>query len=702
MGDIEDQQAQNQEVVDPIAAWTKKAETTFGAKGAEELSAALSVYSEYPKSSLADPGTQIEIAERTMPHVDAVMQSLIKTINETFLSNKGLLKKDIFEAIQEIQELFKERYPNCFGRESVHSESELILEIRSRFWGYLLYLFISREKDHMRVIKQGIESKERKRKALKTLGRYAIDPTKVKEFRALFLELQKDPELIGQIRGQQLYLQEAFRPVLNESIYRVITDIEGTVAAERNQGTAEMILLIHQLYIIIRDRWMPLLREESKNFKKYPEGISRLERENDRIYTLIKEEGTRDIPMCTTENSTLMQSEKLTMQFSPVEKGLQDVYRDASVQVNYHQKRKDRDLRTDREAQEVHKVQETAGGLPVALTDPRFPVMFINRFSGKIRGLTVYPELIKIMAGDYQAQELIRRDILLYLAQIVCKPETLLEIFGPNFLQQAAPPTKKKTQQLPNGQEEQEEDDSRKPRKPYVERDYPYGLPNASAAQRAMAVFMALNAGGDSSITYLTPGVQIEADSPMSPDEIRKAVENLTRMIDEGEIVSHRRLLPLMRKKIEDPEGTRVEIVGAFEPTEKAIERAREHGRVLRKGIEFPNKGEVFYPDQIQDLLKAFGCQTIEELVQKYPNEAYVRYETWVDPEETRRERLSTAMEETGDIEIVETPSGAVATGTANAARAIIAKVKLPGSSAETNPQTTEPPISSPTEAISD
>jgi|GEM_PF-3377003 len=675
--------------------WNKKAEGFFGIQGAEELNRALSVYAGYPKASLIDPAIQIEISEQVTIKKEIMMESLMRTISVPggeYISKSGLLKKDIFSAMEDFQRLFKEKYPNCFSAESQYSESELILELRSRFLGYLLYLFISREKENMKMIRDRIDSRKRKTEAMEQLRRYALDNSKVKEFKVLYFKLHADPELIVELRGGQLYMMGNFKPIVNESLYKVMTNLDGAVSEAAQQGTSpEMLVLINQLYSTIKTRWIPLLTTDAQKFKKYPGNINQLSTENNRVFSLIREEGNREIPMCTTDNKTLVQGESLVMQFTPVEKGLKDVYRDSEVQVNYHGGKEARAIKANRAIQETHRARETGEGIlsiPIAISDPKFPVMFVDRFSGQIRGLSVYPELLKVIAGSTKSQEIIRRDILIYLAQLVCKPETLNKIFGSSFLQQATPKSQPQApnanpSSLPAGQGGQGKEEtptgSQAGKPPYLERQYPYGLPDAPAAQRAMAIFTALQEDQQAPITYLTPGIEIEADRPMSPEEIARAIENLKKSLEEGEIVSHKRLLPLIRKKVEKPEGITYEIIGSFEPTEKAIERARDNGRVLRKGVEFPHRGEIFYPDQVPDLLQTFGHASVEELAARYPDEAYIRYETWVDPEETRREKLGQAIAPSGDIEIKKAVADVVsAAKQATGPKAIIAKVKLP------------------------
>lgn len=627
-------------VMDGRAQEALQFEQILSPDGMKSLENILFTYSQYGGGSFADsPGDRAETYESTHEDFSILVKEFIRLIKEKYLSKSELLKEDPFNIIADILEKLGHQ---AYGTEEAKSNPVNIaaLRLRAHMFSYLIYQIVLKESSYRKTAFQKKTARAEKEAKLVKLRKLAGDRAKAPEFWRLYRELEKDPEIT--LRQQQGGFYSALNSpqAINEDLFTLM-DNPTRVPQGVSPSRLGSLTVSAATFTAIKIQ-AEFFQKESQNFNAPRQHPDALKSENDRVFELIKRDSTRGIPLCTCDNKTLLKNSRIVMQILPVAQSSGEIFEDSVAQINYHGKNNGEKVKRSRALQESFGTHQI-GGVNINIAGGNSPTAYyLNRSNGEIRTMSIYPETLKLIAGS-RAYELLRRDILFYVAQLTCKPETLNEIFGKDFL--LTPPAQApqgSAPALPAGQ-----------KKPYKERKYPYGLPDDPAIKRATAIFTVIS-GGQAPIMYLTPDIEIEADTPMSPAEVARAIENTKRMIEEGEIVHHKRLLPLIKRKIEEPEGVRVEILGSFEPSEKAIERARENGKILRKGIEFPHRDEIFYPDQIPDLLQVFGCATVEELAEKYPNEAYIRYETWVDPEETRKERLKKSLEGGSGAEITE------------------------------------------------
>lgn len=253
--------------------------------------------------------------------------------------------------------------------------------------------------------------------------------------------------------------------------------------------------------------------------------------------------------------------------------------------------------------------------------------MFAGRFDGEINGLNIHKEALRKI--DPFRYELLRRDILFYFAQLVCKRHTLEQMFGDLFAprKKAAPfPPQRKQQESPVTSTE-------------VDRKYPQDLIDPSAKTLADGVYKALE---EEQIIDISPKAGQE-DIGVPPDDIVKGTEDVIEDTKRraGRISAHRRLGRLIvREKFPEEGGRIVEIIPT-KPSRKARELAAAAGIELRHGGEFYNLGIIIHPEKVPQFLEELRKKlsdegepvetlTLEDLEKRYPKDFAIRHETWV------------------------------------------------------------------------
>lgn len=662
---------EEQPQVSPL--WIAKSREYFSEAGLAEIDKALAIYSGYTIEQFEeDPSIHVEAALKGHEHIEAAVHDLIAKIRENFVSKSGILKKDIMEIMIELSDIFRIRDPAAIDPPPQKPGYHVINEIAHRIKSYLIAIIVAKEKEHRDFSKQKkneamatkslmdkLSAAQEKRRQLVAGTATAGDGEcrlKIRELQAVNAECAQLKARLTARPGITIFQDQSgkenfrFNPgIIPLDRFFEIVDTKGGAVREMASllGEAvEYLISFFYEYAVSRDTIKRFFDIEAQNLRQ-PRPGTNLKEDNDRVFALLKKEEVREIPMCTATNKTLTRNEPLVMQFSPVESGIGRIHEYSAVQVTYHPWESGKKVRADMEAQKRYRpisVGSENDGMALVIGNPRFPSVFLRRADGELRTLGADKEALKLLAEkNPQAYELLRKDILFYLAQLTCRPETLRKMFGDKFVEGMPIAGRDKKHRARSGAGEPDkdgEDDSEQDTGP-AKRRYPYGQMHNPTA-RAAAVFEALKGAGG--VEYLTPVGKLEAEVPMSPEEIAAAIA-LTRreIVERGEAVEHKALLALIR-------GQDGEILGACHPSEQAKERARKHGKTLKRGVEFPQYGQVFYPENVQELIQKFGITPTEkdpdgldQLVAMHPGKAFIRYETWVDPPAAREARIAGA-----------------------------------------------------------
>ncbi|MFA6992637.1 MAG: hypothetical protein WC269_05185 [Candidatus Gracilibacteria bacterium] len=602
----------------------------FGPEGATAIQEGESIYQGYNMDDLAEnPALGIEAAGKTAQLAETAIEGYIKYLQQKHISQQGLLKTDPSELLIKAEEKIFNKLPKSF----------FLIHIYERITSLINTLMAMNAEKYKRRRDAEIAAR---RNIERDMRRFAeIDRQIIKDGESPMLSANRLGMLLDEQRElRQRIIKSPFIQVETTPRGPEVKIIENGCFAERwfsiAEGAHSRINVMANTYRLTRDCVVPLFRAGSRNFEGGNSfDAETAKQENDRIFHLIKTEGVREVPMCTAENTTFSgPGTHVTIQFAPISEEIGRTHWYLAVQVNYHTGKSAKTIMTNKAAQEKSRPKSVDGKTGEAIAETKESLGFyLDRFTGELRLLGVFPEGLKLIEPSHKIYEFLRKDILFYLAQLTCTPETLVKIFGENFF---GDPRKKEIPLPPRprdpGENEQtEKEEEEKPKTDVAERQYPYGFPDDPEG-KASAVFQVLTDGG---ARYIVDNKEISTDFLITPEMVRMLLDKTVRKV--GDIVSHRRLLPLIRRAKNEEGKIIFEVTGACHPSEEAIEKAKRAGRILKKGIEFielvPGQECVFYPEDVDVLLKKFGVETLEEIEERFPGTAFIRYETYVAPE---------------------------------------------------------------------
>ena len=257
------------------------------------------------------------------------------------------------------------------------------------------------------------------------------------------------------------------------------------------------------------------------------------------------------------------------------------------------------------------------------------PNIFLTRADGEIEMTGIGHESLKLMAGNTPNYELIRKDVLFVIAQLVCRREQLREIYGNIFAtkkgkKRKRKPIRKGKNIVPGS----------------VERDYPAGSALESPAEKAARIKKLLSRDPEE----FTPEPEEDLEEEdFDVEDVEEWVDVMVEGVKEAsQVVGHKRLLPLFLKEVEDEQGNKTIEYTPGKPSKAAIENASADDKTLLKGLEFVNLGEVFKPEEVPALLGGLGFESLEELAQAIPD-AHIRYETYIK-KHTRGDEVTANM----------------------------------------------------------
>lgn len=581
-------------------AWGRPLRNLTTDRGISDLEKALSGFCPYTTEELwADQGLLLKTARETKPFTDNAVEETAQRIFKVHTKER-LLQMDPLDMAFLIDKALLEKYPEIAEVKN-YSEAFVFNDFKEKVLAYILAVVATSEKRHREM---GKTSKGRK------------------------------INIPGVGRGYEAvktYTHGKFFGLIDnpEQLFRMVPQCP---------DSKNMLLQLQRLrmqYIAIRDFWIPFLRGKNGAIRNPENKTSEeLKAENDKIARMFFAESNREIPMCTIENETLIGKDNpLVMQVSPIDDEALGMFYSTAAQVDYFEPEMGEAIRSDRAAQEFLRPQKMSFGQGVAPMDlvahiGKFPAIFLDRISGELKGANVGTIALKFIAGKGASYELLRRDILFYLAQLTCDRSVLEKMFGSMF---AINPKNKNGQTSVNSvQGEDPEKDSKKEPNPSTEttRIYPRSEDSEDAFTRGRELREALDNPGN-----------IDSQSPLQDDgsETGEALiedvnagieETLEKVQRETEVGGYKRLLTLIKRK--DEKGN----VRFITPkaSKKAIDGAATAGKALRKGLEFIKTGEVVKPKDIEDFLRGFGVSTLEELQDIFPDEIAIIEETWVGP----------------------------------------------------------------------
>jgi hypothetical protein len=646
-------------------AWIAEAVELYGEEGAQSLVAGLKIYGEYsPEAFDADIGVRLEAATKTAEFQEAVIQGLIKTLEAKYMSKQGLLKEDPLIINAKYQGHLQRLHPEIFSNAKELLAGYFAEEIHARSMAYLMALVLAKEpqyrkrnQDELKALKNFERKLTRMMEVQDQLRRIKVAFLAVdleKERAALMADISKSPFCeVTPLPDGTSEIRINSKRIFGEELFTILDDSEFAARAAKGDPVTERYLeSLRVMFLFAKERWIPFLNENAfKNTEQT--SAQKMKEENDRVFKLFKEEEKREISMCTAEDNRLIKGKRLVIQLSPITVQQGGIYGRFVVQINYHDEAESGKIVHDRQAQAAFMATREAISPAMNIIHERnvgqFPGVHLNRHTGEIEGLGIHSEGLKMLAKDQKAYEAIRRDTLFFLAHLTCSPVTLAKMFG----RSQKPVISAKQITGPQAKLEIEikiigtaEGDSTKKESDIRTRRYPYG-DIKDPVQRADIVFRILHG---EQILYKVGEQELESETPMTVAEIRTAIENLYQSLTGDAAVSHRRLLPLI--KSEEEGTTEVVVMGCFNPTDEARELARQHGRILRRGIEFPEMGQVFYPEDLDALFAKFGVKTLEEIVAMFPGKAFIRHETWVVPGRTKTPTETTPEESASDAEV--------------------------------------------------
>ena len=568
--------------------WGPQIERILTKEGQAAFEDALRIYAGSTKSELSkDPAKKIELYREAAPLMEEVIAEAIKRITNAFThkSDRGLLTKSILEIIEDIFDpAIEAKYPEHDGINDF-GEGLLIGELKERIQSYFLTMTALREKEHREMHKgQRKKKKSRRRK----------------------------------VPAPEEYQHGSFFQILDNLTF---------FAPQMNATTR---VLFNQ-FIQAKEHWVPFLRRRkfSNPLGHDPET---LRADNERIAAIVEEKMDREVPLCTLQNRSLLvgTGPSQRAQFAPVDDPLQPAFPSLSAQINYYDEAEvGKEVTRDREIQESIRAQtlKTAGATQSAAVQfGSIPSVFLRRGSGEIQGINLYPETLKLLAGNNANYELLRRDILWYFAQLTCKRRVLEEIFGNTFARQK----KRRLKGIRRSRRRQKEEAPNEG----ITRNFPMDtLHDDMSFEDKVRLITALAKGTLEEETE----EDIEEEEGSAPEEIvvqqrvDEAVGGVRRKV---EYEAHKVLLPLTVCGIVQKGDQMVPVYESPKPSAQAKELAAQADKKLYDGIEFPELGVVVYPDIMDAFIRnlqqnGVEVSSLEDLTRVFEGQAYIRHETW-------------------------------------------------------------------------
>jgi len=623
----------------------------FGEEGTDALVQGIEIYRNSDKET-AEPsqGERIEMYEKAAPLMETIIKNFIKILKEKHTSNSGLLKIDPINLHVEVEECLAQICPESFEKIENLPGNKFINYLGERIWGYIITLVAVNEGRYRRNMEE--EKKAREATSKKIL--------RLKEL----IKLVREGELLGRSRIETAKLREEKENLYKELAGKVKLDknfVDETVVAystdwafgelfftavdnpklltskmtEEEESSTVWIEAVSALFTMMRKVLIPFFKKNEKEFQASGKGLLDLREDNAIIFERIKKEGTKKFNMCTADNKTLLSGKPMVVQIIPTTANQGRLFDNSCVNILYHEGAYGEEVKRNKKAQEhyVPKRQSNpVGGAEFFETTMALPGFFLDRADGRLKAFGFGPECLDLIDPTGKIIELIKQDMLFYYSNVTCKSGTLEKMWGDGLFSDR----KKKAPVGEGGETSTKE----KKHKEYTDRQYPYDGPTDPRG-RARAILQALTGNG---VVYISGGEEIKTDIPIQEGMVRALIKKKLRQVTEaGRKVSHKRLLYLIRKYENNGEGGVVEkIVGACHPSEEQKEKAARAGMKLNRGLELtgvkfigtPEDFGVFHPEDLEDIFKEWGVNTLEEAVAKFPGKAFIRYETWVEPEE--------------------------------------------------------------------
>lgn len=579
-------------------------------KGLKALEDALSLYAPYTTDQFEqNPSLLIPKALEAQPYIDEAVAGIILAIQMKHF-RKGLLKQDVLTTIIELQRAILQKYPEYGQPGARFSEGIILNPLIERIQAYLLTLIALGESRYRK------QTKTIGQRPIRAEGRVQYIPVKEVVQKGFFGIIDKE--------SRPLQVATGGKRIINENPVEIFE--------QRLRSQYELIKM-----------WMAFLKGQIGAIQN-PESLKRddLKRHNDKVASLLRSHATRDYPVgLTIDDITSLSGEErpLMMHITPLKDSRMPQFHECDVMVSYLEGEEGKDIVADPKERERLIPQKAWDH-----SDVEFfifssfgirPPVTLRRLDADLTSATLYTDSLKLIAGESASYELLRRDVLWHLTQIVCTREILQQMWGNAF----APKEKTLKRQgtmSPRGDEPSPEPGD-KPRNESGETDrhYPRGEESLTAAQLADAIFRALEEGEEIDIS-----TEEEAEPHVIPPEDveEKVGDTLERVLRKHVVTGYKRILPPIKVRKLNPDGTEKIVIKAPRPSREAQKRAAEAQKTLRKGISFVTTGITVKPEQVGELLKRFSVSTLEELEERYKGEAFIVYETYVSSYERGRE----------------------------------------------------------------
>lgn len=596
--------------------------------GLQALEEALAIYAPYTTDELEDsPSLPIQKGAEAQQYLDQAAEGIITAIKYNYFDRKKVLEVDFIQLIGLIQLAIVQKYPEFARPGCRFSEGIIFGPLVERVQGYLMAQIALKEDRHREktydVTTRNEQGTVRKDRIPLHKGFFDIVAPPVQKGGAIFANLEA-PLSPSQMSPQQLF-------------ERRLRDQYRTIKA-----------------------WISFMRGKMGRIQNPEKKRSaELKAENDKIAALLRERANRDFPSgVTIEDLTSLCGEENPLLLHVT--GLNDPrlpqFHQSGVMTSYLDSKEGEAVIADPEATTKATPKRTLDAKDVELfvfsSFGARPSILLRRQDGELASPLFEKETLKLIAdrvGTPAAYELLRNDLLWNLSQLVCGRAALHEMWGGETFaprEKAAPrpkspdakaPTEGDPAEAPSEEGEGEagmEGGDPKDKGFVVVRRYP----------KAEALSDASDALADAAYRFLERGeaidVSVEEDQGgevISPGDVEEAVEDAVEQVQaeaarEHTVSGYRKLLELIRRKKTLPDGSiQIQIIPA-RPSKQAVAAAKME---LRKGLEIPSAGLLIKPKDVAAALKKFEVSTLEELAEKYPGRAYIRYETWV-PSYTR------------------------------------------------------------------
>ncbi|MBP9718506.1 hypothetical protein KBD59_04395 [Candidatus Gracilibacteria bacterium] len=512
------------------APWGNKLREYTSPKGIASLEKALAIFAPHTTGDLSkDSELHIRRRAEADTHIEEAIEQTIRHISMKFIGRNGLLEIDPNDLVIEFGMGIGRKYPENMT-DAAFGEAYVLNEVVGRVVSYFVAYIALNEKAHRSKI-----TTERKK------GMQTSKPTHGSFFALIDGQinhlLNTDPELLR---------------------------------------TAKKII---DPFNLTQQYWMPLLRENRfGEFKDDETNREVVRKENDRIAQEIFARARKTLPLCTVEDTSLLKDKPLIMQFAPMDPSLNQTSA-CNAQVSLFESELGTQVADNEELQRALQskaVGSVADAVPVLGSLPSF---FVSRARGELMDPVLGPEGLRLIAGKSAHYELLRKNILWYLAHLICRKEDVEEIFGIEY---------KHREGHGKGQ----------PRDP--------GSVSQHVRDRVSA-------------TRIVPSERTsQNDSDVDDEEDRNPS---ARQLRQHKVGGHTRLLPLVRR----PDGS----VIAPKPSAAAMKLAGS-SVVLERGLENSITGQVVYPEQMNAFLRDHGYASIDQTVEAHPDQWYVRYETFI------------------------------------------------------------------------